>query len=56
MLRCKDRPVLAYQKVGLGKVVVFTGTALENDGKVKPFWTDPAWSQWSARFLQSMVR
>ena len=56
VLRCKDRPVLAYQKVGLGKVVVFTGTALENDGKVKPFWTDPAWSQWSARFLQSMVR
>jgi uncharacterized membrane protein len=55
VLRCQGNPVLAYRKVGLGKVVVFTGTALENDLKVRPFWSEPAWARWSAQFLSTVM-
>src|SRR5262249_55827465 len=54
VLRCHDCPLLAYQKVGLGTVVVFTGTGLENDQKVQPFWSERAWGQWSAQFLNAI--
>lgn len=56
VLQAGDWPVLAWQKVGLGKVVVFMGTVLESDQPVKPFWSDPAWAKWSAEFLQAMLR
>jgi uncharacterized membrane protein len=55
VLQCKGCPLLAYQKVGLGTVVVFTGTALETDQKVRPFWSEPAWGQWSAQFLRAIL-
>jgi uncharacterized membrane protein len=55
VLRCNDCPLLAYHKVGLGNVVVFTGTGLENDQKVQPFWSERAWGQWSAQFLSAML-
>jgi len=55
VLQCHGNPLLAYQKVGLGKVVVFTGTAVENDLKVRPFWSDPDWARWSAQFLSAVV-
>jgi uncharacterized membrane protein len=54
-LQCNGCPLLAYQKVGLGTVVVFTGTGLENDQKVQPFWSERAWGQWSAQFLRAIV-
>jgi uncharacterized membrane protein len=54
VLRCNDSPLLAYQKVGMGTVVVFTGTGLENDQKVHPFWSERAWGQWSAQFLNAI--
>jgi hypothetical protein len=41
-LRVGDMPVLASHSVGRGKVIVFTGTSLENRLRLNPFWTDPA--------------
>jgi uncharacterized membrane protein len=55
-LRCNGSPLLAYQKVGSGTVVVFTGTALETDRKVRPFWSEEAWGQWSGEFLRAILR
>jgi uncharacterized membrane protein len=55
VLQCKGSPLLAYQKVGLGTVAVFTGTGLENDVKVQPFWSEPAWGQWSSQFLSALM-
>jgi hypothetical protein len=55
VLQCNGCPLLAYQKVGLGTVVVFTGTGLENDQKVQPFWSDRAWGQWSTQFLRAIL-
>jgi hypothetical protein len=55
VLQCKGSPLLAYQKVGLGTVAVFTGTGLENDLKVRPFWSEPAWGQWSTQFLRALM-
>jgi uncharacterized membrane protein len=55
VLKCQGCPLLAYHKVGLGTVVVFTGTAVENDRKVRPFWSEPAWGQWSAQFLRAIL-
>jgi uncharacterized membrane protein len=55
VLRCNDCPLLAYQKVGMGTVVVFTGTGLENDQKVQPFWSERAWGQWSVQFLSAIL-
>jgi hypothetical protein len=54
-LQCNGCPLLAYQKVGAGTVVVFTGTGLENDQKVQPFWSDRAWGQWSTEFLRAIL-
>jgi uncharacterized membrane protein len=54
VLQCNGCPLLAYQKVGLGTVVVFTGTGLENELKVQPFWADRAWGQWSTQFLRAI--
>jgi len=31
------------------------GTALENDLKVRPFWSEPDWARWSAQFLSALV-
>jgi uncharacterized membrane protein len=55
VLQCNGCPLLAYQKVGLGTVVVFTGTGLENDQKVQPFWSDREWGQWSTQFLRAIL-
>jgi uncharacterized membrane protein len=55
VLRCKEHPLLAYRKVGRGTVVVFTGTGLETDQKVRPFWSEPAWGQWSGQFLRAIL-
>jgi hypothetical protein len=55
VLKCQGYPLLAYQKVGLGTVVVFTGTALENDQQMQPFWSEPAWARWSAQFLNAVL-
>jgi uncharacterized membrane protein len=55
VLKCQGHPLLAYQKVGRGTVVDFTGTALENDQKVQPFWSEPAWARWSAQFLNAVL-
>jgi uncharacterized membrane protein len=55
VLRCNDGPLLAYRKVGMGTVVVFTGTGLENDQKVQPFWSERAWGQWSGQFLNALL-
>jgi uncharacterized membrane protein len=55
VLQCNGCPLLAYQKVRSGTVVVFTGTALEKDQKVRPFWSEPSWGQWSAQFLRAIV-
>jgi uncharacterized membrane protein len=55
VLRCKGSPLLAYQKVGSGTVIVFTGTALENDQKLRPFWSEEAWGQWSSDFLRAIL-
>jgi uncharacterized membrane protein len=56
VLRCQGHPLLAYQTVGLGKVVVFTGTALENDLQVRPYWSEPDWARWSTQFLSAILR
>jgi uncharacterized membrane protein len=55
-LQSGGHPLLAWQNVGSGKVIIFTGTALENDLKVKPFWPDPDWSRWSTQFLSAAMR
>jgi uncharacterized membrane protein len=55
VLRCNGCPLLAYRKVGMGTVVVFTGTGLENDRKVRPFWSDRAWGEWSSKFLRAIL-
>jgi uncharacterized membrane protein len=55
VLKCNGHPLLAYRKVGSGTVVVFTGTGLETEQKVQPFWSEPAWARWSAQFLKSVL-
>jgi uncharacterized membrane protein len=55
VLRCNGCPLLAYQNVGLGTVMVFTGTGLENERKLQPFWSDQAWGQWSTQFLRAIL-
>jgi hypothetical protein len=55
VLKCNDQPLLAYHKVGQGTVIVFTGTGLENNKKVQPFWSEPAWGRWSAQFLSAVL-
>ena len=54
VLACNGRPALVLQKVGLGQVVLFTGTPIDSEAKIKPFWTDPAWPQWSGQFLHAI--
>jgi hypothetical protein len=54
-LTCQGHPLLAYQKVGLGTVVVFMGMGLEKEKKVQPFWSEPAWARWSAQFLNAVL-
>jgi len=56
VLQCGKDPLLVVGKAGLGKVVVFTGTALESEAKVTPYWTDPGWGKWSEKFLGSTIR
>jgi uncharacterized membrane protein len=54
-IQCNGYPLLAWQKVGLGKVVVFTGMAVETDLKVQQFWSDPDWARWSTQFLRAVM-
>jgi uncharacterized membrane protein len=56
VLECNGCPLLAYQKVGTGTVVVFTGMALATDRQLQPFWSERAWGQWSAQFLRAILR
>jgi hypothetical protein len=55
VLQCKGNSLLAYQTIALGKVVVFTLSALENDLEVRPYWSDPDWVRWSAPFLSAVL-
>jgi uncharacterized membrane protein len=54
VLQCEGNPLLAYHKVGKGTVVVFTGTGLETEQKLRPFWSEPSWAEWSAQFLSAI--
>jgi uncharacterized membrane protein len=55
VLQCNGIPLLVYKKVGSGTVVVFTGTGLESDQKVQPFWSERAWGEWSTKFLRALM-
>jgi hypothetical protein len=54
VLRVRDTPVLTYQQVGRGCVVIFSGAALEGPRRLKAYWEDGAWKSWLAEFLAGL--